>query len=333
MDCFGCRRIIVDLVTAVPSLAVVDSAPGIVSVRAACRTYGSGRRANEALRDCNIDLYRGEIVGLVGPNGAGKTTLLKLIAGHLNCSSGSIMVAGHRAGTREARRMIGFAADPPVAPRELSGLEWLGYLASHRSENPAVRVAKVRKALEMGDLSSFARRRIAEYSRGMSQQLALSAAALCGDVLLLDETLSGLDPIVAKTLRKPIAELAASGRVVLISTHDLAAVERIATRAVILVEGRVAASVRMAELLSSRVAEIGINNVTESSRNLLVKRFPAATLTPEGISVPLTGGLTVEGVLVACRTEHLAVSDSKVRYAALEDLFVKAVEGSTNSPG
>ncbi len=290
------------------------------------KVYGRGRRAKEAVKPSDFEVSAGEIVGLVGPNGAGKTTLLRMIGGHLRPTSGEIRVGGFRAGTREARRIIGFGSDPPIAPRELTGLEWLTYLASHRSETPGGRVVLVSEALELGDLADFARRRTAEYSRGMSQQLALAAAAMCGPVMLLDETLSGLDPIVAKNLRASIAQFASSGKALIIATHDLATVERIATRAIILVKGNIAASVEMAKLLSSRVAEVEMSRTSGSSRDMLLRRFPDATLIPQGISVPLSRGLTIESVLATCRLERVAVSASRVRYRELEDLLVEVVE-------
>ncbi|KPJ85940.1 MAG: hypothetical protein AMS18_15920, partial [Gemmatimonas sp. SG8_17] len=90
-------------------------------LRGAARSFGVGRRGRIALHPCSFRVGGGEIVGVVGPNGAGKTTLLRLIAGDLPLSSGSAMVAGHHVGKRAARRLVGYAADPPVLPSELTG--------------------------------------------------------------------------------------------------------------------------------------------------------------------------------------------------------------------
>jgi ABC-2 type transport system ATP-binding protein len=94
----------------------------------------------------------GEIVGVIGPNGAGKTTLLRIIAGELAATSGSAFIAGHRCGTRAARALVGYAAEPPLAPPELTGLEWLRYLAGHCARGGAERLELVRSAIELGVL-------------------------------------------------------------------------------------------------------------------------------------------------------------------------------------
>jgi ABC-type multidrug transport system ATPase subunit len=292
------------------------------------RLYGSGRRKHPGLVDCSFAVEPGEIVGLVGPNGAGKTTLLRLLAGDLAPTGGQATVAGHRAGTREARRRTGFAADPPLAPPELSGLEWLTYLASHRAAGGARRVALVRWAIEFGHLAEFAGRRIGEYSRGMAQRLALAAAAMLADAaLLLDEVLDGVDPLVARSLRHAIAAYAASGRAVVLASHDLAAVERLATRVLVISRGRIVSDVATAELLRERVAELSLNGGGMSRIEWLLARYPDAVRTGDGIAVPLTRGLVIEELLATCQAERIPLAGSRIRYRALEDLLVAAEEG------
>lgn len=289
------------------------------------RVYGSGPRKSAALSGCSLAVEAGEIVGLVGPKGAGKTTLLKLLAGELVPTSGEAIVAGYRAGTREARRRTGFAADPPLAPAELSGLEWLTYLASHRAAGAAQRVALVRWAIEFGHLAEFAGRRIGEYSRGMVQRLALSAAGLLAEgALLLDEVFAGVDPLVARSLRQAIAALAASGRAVLLASHDLAAVERLATRALVISRGRIVTDVAMAELLRERVAELSLNGGGLSRIDWLLARYPDAVRTGHGIAIPLTRGLAIEELLAVCQAERIPLAGSRIRYRALEDFLVAA---------
>jgi len=108
-----------------------------------------------------------------------------------------------------ARRAVGFAPDPPMSPPELTGLEWLSYLASHRAGSSRERARLVSWAVGFAELSDFAGRRISTLSRGMSQRLALAAAAVGGSaVLVLDETLGGVDPLVQRRLRFQIARLA-----------------------------------------------------------------------------------------------------------------------------
>jgi ABC-2 type transport system ATP-binding protein len=287
------------------------------------RAYGSGARRRVALEGCSFAAERGEVIGIVGPNGAGKTTLMRLLAGELAPTAGTVMVAGSRAGTPEARRVVGLAEDPPLAPPELTGLEWLTYLASHRARTPAQRVALVRWAIEFGVLAEFAGRRMADYSRGMAQRLALAAAGLLArEVLLLDEVLSGVDPIVARTLRGAIAAFAASERLVVLASHDLSTVERLATRVLVLSRGRVVSDVSTSALLKERVAELALNGGAMGRIEWLLTRYAGAARTGDGIAIPLVQGLTLEEILATCRSERIPVAATRVRYRALEDLLI-----------
>lgn len=298
----------------------------VLECRAATRSFGSGRRRRTALAACTFAAELGEIVGIVGPNGAGKTTLLAAIAGDVRLSGGEIVVHGRRAGTGAARRAVGYAPDPPNAPPELTGLEWLAYLASHRAPTGADRDCLVRWAVGLADLSGFVGRRVATYSRGMAQRLALGAAAVTGDrVVVLDETLNGIDPIVQRRLRGSLSDLAADGRLVVVASHDLGTLERIATRVVVLAAGRVRADVSTAELLGERVAELTLTGSALAGVSRLLTRFRGASRTGHGIAVPLRGGLTVEHVLAVCRQDRVPVAASRVRYRMLEDLLVAAV--------
>lgn len=297
-----------------------------VRVIGAGRTFGEGGKACVALDDCTFEAAGGEIVGVVGPNGAGKTTLLRLLAGDLALTHGEAFIGGFRAGTRAARRLVGYAPDPPIAPLELTGIEWLNYLASHRAGGPASRLTMVRGAVEIGGLEEFAGRRIAEYSRGMAQRLSLAAAAMIGcGVLLLDEVLSGVDPLIARRLRASVASIATQGRLVLVASHDLATLERLATRVLVLWRGRIVADVTTAALLTERVAELSLNGSGLPRVAWLLDRFPGAVRTGDGVAIPLSGGLTIEAVLAACRSERIAVSASRLRYRALEDVLLAAV--------
>ncbi len=295
------------------------------------KTWGTGRSAQRALIDVAFRVQAGEVVGIIGPNGAGKTTLLRLIAGETRATDGELTVAGHRAGTTGARRAVGFAPDPPLAPPELTGSEWLQYLASHRAAGPEDRLRRIGWAVEVADLAAFVDRRIATYSRGMAQRLALASAALAGEaVLVLDEILSGADPLVQRHLRAEISQLAGASRAVLVASHDLATVERIATRVLVLVHGRIAADVVTSSLLRERVAELTLASSSIAGAPRLLRRFAGAERTGHGVSIPLSEGLSVERVLAACRDERLAVTESRVRYRALEDVLVHAsVDRST----
>ncbi len=293
----------------------------------ACKTYGSGKRLRVAVHPCSFECFKGEIVGVIGPNGAGKTTLLRMIAGETSITSGEVAVSELRAGSLAARRAVGYVGDPPLLPGELTGSEWLKYICGHRASHPRERTTKLHWAIELAELDEFVGRRISDYSRGMVQRVALAGAAVAGStVLVLDEALSGVDPLVGRQLRATIGKLAAMGRSVLISSHDLSFLERLATRVLVMWRGRLASDVSVARLATERVAELSLAGSGLSNRDRILARFSGAVGTDDGVSIPLTHGVTIEQAISVCRSERIPVAASRVRYRALEDILVGASE-------
>ncbi len=281
------------------------------------------RRRGEVVRavdGVSLELVAGEIVGLVGPNGAGKTTLLRVAAGTLDSDAGSVEVTGAAAGSLDARRALGYAPDGPVFPPTLTVREVLDYYARFHVAGVRRR-ALVGEALELGGLDEVAGRRAAALSRGFVQRLALAQASLGGRrVLLLDETLAGIDPVVRRALCDRLQRLASRGVAILLSSHDLAAVERLAVRVLVLQRGRVVREGPMGALLRERVLEIVLDGP------------PALADAPAGFRVTATGletdlGTgTVEAALAVCRAHRLAVRASRVRLKSLEDIVLDTLD-------
>ncbi|HEX9690959.1 MAG TPA: ABC transporter ATP-binding protein [Gemmatimonadales bacterium] len=299
-----------------------------IEIQRASKAFGPAWRRRRALHAVSLTVHGGEIVGVVGPNGAGKTTLLQLIAGDLRPDSGSVHVDRRWAGTREARAVLGYAADPPVLAPQLSGLRWLRYFAAHRASSRAEQQRLVRWAIECTGLESQLLRRTGVLSRGAAQRLALAAAALAGSrALVLDELLSGVDPLAHRVLRAQLCALARAGRALVVASHDLASLERVVTRVIVLDRGKVRADVAISEVLAERIAEVVFTPSAGAGLERVRARFPMAVPMDDGLAVPLRRGVTLEAVLSACRAERLSVAASRVRHGALEDLFVKVVDG------
>ncbi len=264
----------------------------------------------------------GEVVGVVGRAGVGKTTLLQLIAGQVTATAGEIVVHGSSVFTRLGRRAVGYAGDPSLLPAELTGVEWLKHLASHRAANPVERGAMLQAAVQLADVGAFVGRRLGAYSREMILRLSIAGAAVLGrKVVLLDEMLRGLDPIAVKAFREVINRIARHKRVVVIASNDLATIERIATRVLVLHKGTLKADTNIALLARERIAELSLTGSGLHGADRLIERFPGSIRIGEGVAVPLIRGLTIEAVLSTCRSERIPVSASRVRYRALEDLF------------
>jgi ABC-2 type transport system ATP-binding protein len=189
-----------------------------------------------AVDDVSFELAPGEIFALLGPNGAGKTTTLRMLAGLIRPSHGSISIGGETLDSSNAPRLrgrVGFLTETPGLWERLDVRHnLLVYARLHGLENPD---AAVDAALDAFDMRSRARDAAAHLSKGLKQRVALARTLMHHpDVVLLDEPTSGLDPESAREVRDLILRLRHERRIVLVSTHNLDEVERIATRVGIL---------------------------------------------------------------------------------------------------
>jgi ABC-2 type transport system ATP-binding protein len=179
----------------------------------------------------------GEVTGYLGPNGSGKSTTMKMITGLIERTSGEILFEGREI-TEDVigyKRRMGFVPEEPYLYTHLTGLEYLTMVAQLRDLPERASRQRVEQMLELLGLYPDRHAGIAGYSKGMRQKLLLVAALLHNpQLVLLDEPFSGLDVASSLVLRSLIQRLAAAGKVVLFSSHELDTVERIAARIVIL---------------------------------------------------------------------------------------------------
>lgn len=197
------------------------------------RTFGSVH----AVDDVDLRVPAGHFVGLIGHNGAGKSTLLRMLTGLLRPSAGRVELAGIdvHARPREARLVLGAVPEQPALYEFLTAREWLQFVAEVRGGADAIE-----GLLDAMDLSGDADRLIREFSQGMRRKSAL-AAALLGDpqVIVLDESLNGLDPPSAARVKALLRARVDAGATVLLSTHVVDTVEKVADRVVMMAHGRV----------------------------------------------------------------------------------------------
>jgi ABC-2 type transport system ATP-binding protein len=220
----------------------------VLDVTSAGKRYGGGIRALDGV---DVAVHAGEAVGLLGPNGAGKSTLVKSVCGLVRLSHGAATIAGHAAGTRGARRRIGYLAELFRFPPWLTVDEALRFQQRlARSQGGATERAEL---LERVDLAHASTRRVAALSKGMQQRLGI-AQAIVGDpdLVVFDEPTSALDPAGRAMVRELVRSIAAEGRGVLISSHLLGEIEQCCDRVVILAGGRVRLDERLADIVADR---------------------------------------------------------------------------------
>jgi ABC-2 type transport system ATP-binding protein len=194
---------------------------------------------------------RGEITGYLGPNGSGKSTTIKMIVGLIDATAGEITCDGRAPhdDIRTWKQQIGYVPEEPHLYAHLSGLEYLRLVAQLRNLPASQAGDRIDGLLRLLTLHDDRHVAIAAYSKGMRQKVLLAAALLHNpDLLLLDEPFSGLDIGSALVARRLLEELAARGKVVLLSSHELETVERMCAHVVILHHGRVVADDSVAAL-------------------------------------------------------------------------------------
>jgi ABC-2 type transport system ATP-binding protein len=256
-----------------------------------------------ALGGVDLEIEAGELVGLLGPNGAGKSTLVKIACGLVRPSGGSAEICGAPAGSREARRALGYLAELFRFPGWARAEE---VLTLHQRLAGSDGGAAERTALlEQVDLLHARDRRVEAMSKGMQQRLGLAQALIGGPrLLLLDEPTSALDPVGRRMVRELLERLREQGVAVLLNSHLLSEVELVCDRVAILAEGRVVAAGRPSELVHAGGVEI------ETAGG--VRRFPQASReqVPELVAGLVRDGERIYGVQVLTSSLEEAYLDA-----------------------
>jgi len=296
----------------------------VIRVEDLRKRYG----AVTAVDGLSFEVARDETFALIGPNGAGKTTTLKILLGLVRPDEGRVELGAERLAPLDprARRKLGYVPQRVTFPAGRTVAEVLGFFAALRGLEPAA----VGRALERVRMADLAGRRAQELSGGMTQRLSL-AQALLGDpdLLVLDEPTASLDPEATWEFRRLVEGLRLEGRTIVLCSHLLSEVERIADRVLILVGGRRAALESIADLRGRQL-----------SATRLVIRLAAPNagagraLASHGLTfeAPDPLQLVVEGrngtgvaAIEALRSSGVAVRSFEMERPTLEELFLRAV--------
>ncbi|MDH3391662.1 MAG: ABC transporter ATP-binding protein [Desulfobulbaceae bacterium] len=215
------------------------------------------RTKKKAVDALSFQVDKGEVFGIVGPNGAGKSTLLKILMGFISSDSGQAFVAGLPAGSVKGRQHLGYLPENPSLYSHLSIRDHLLFGCRVEGLRRSDAEKKINRVLHTVDLEYAAKMPIKKYSKGMTQRAALAYALLLEpEILILDEPMSGLDPLGRQMVVDVVHEYQSRGTTILFCSHILADVERICTRIGIMNRGRLAAVTTPGELAASSLSDL-----------------------------------------------------------------------------
>jgi len=220
---------------------------------------GIRARGVRALEDLTLEARKGEVFGFLGPNGAGKSTAIKILLNLINPDKGRASIMGRDVRDKDVRRHVGYLPENPYFYDYLTAEEllWFGGRASGLSSR-GIR-EKTYELLEKVNLHGARKRQLRTYSKGMVQRAGLALALIHDpEVAILDEPMSGLDPIGRKMVGDIILELKSQGKTVFFSSHILTDIERFCDRVGIIVGGKLCLVDRLDNLLSGDTTLEGV---------------------------------------------------------------------------
>jgi ABC-2 type transport system ATP-binding protein len=289
-----------------------------------------GKRVR-AVEDLTFSVEQGEIFGFVGPNGAGKTTTIKMLMGLIHPTRGRAFVFDAPIPSETSKARIGYLPENPSYHDFLTGLEAMRFFATLAGVPRGEQTRRCGELLELVGIAGAADRQIRKYSKGMQQRLGIAQALVADPAfVILDEPMSGLDPVGRKEVRDLILELKRRGKTVFFSTHILPDVEALCDRVGVIVGGRLRDVGRLSDLLSARVKSV------------------EATFVLVGWAERVTHGrlLAVDGDRVTFAFDDEAAADAAVRAVlaaggrvasltphreTLEDFFMRRLDDATSS--
>jgi ABC-2 type transport system ATP-binding protein len=287
---------------------------------------GFWMRRVEAVRDVSFEVRAGHIYGFLGPNGAGKTTTIKMLTGLIAPTSGQATIFGDPIPSPRAMRRVGFLPENPyvypyLTPREF--VEMCGRLSGLRMRRAREQTERV---LEQVGISYAADRQVRRLSKGMLQRTGLAAALVSDpELLILDEPMSGLDPVGRKEVRDVILKERAGGRTIFFSTHILSDVEMMCDHVTILRQGSVVVTGEIRALLRKDVQriEVTVSGLSDAFEAWCTSQGHGVRRAAGRLSVEVLGEERIAEVVRKALDDGLTLAEVVRRTETLEDLFVR----------
>lgn len=227
----------------------------IISIDKLSKTFFTGirRKKKTAVDQVSLDIEVGEIFGIIGVNGAGKSSTIKMTLGFINPDSGKILVTGKRPSDPQSRETIGYLPENPYFYDHLTVEELLKFGANASGMNRSTAKIRIDELLDRVSLLKEKKHKLRSFSKGMTQRAGLCFALVHDpEIVILDEPMSGLDPVGRKMVIDLIMDLKNNGKTVLFCSHILSDVERICDRVAIMDQGKVKALLAREEILGRK---------------------------------------------------------------------------------
>src|SRR5258708_1996741 len=279
-----------------------------------------------SLEGLNMQVETGEVFGFIGPNGAGKSTTIKLLMRLIFPTAGSARILGKPISDVEMHRDIGYLPEQPYFYDYLTGAEMLEYFARFHDLTAVDRQERIERMLKKVGLETARKIQLRKYSKGMLQRVGLAQAILHDPALvILDEPMSGLDPVGRREVRDIILELKAAGKTVLFSTHILSDAEMLCDRVGVIVGGKLRGIGAPGELVGIRAQ--GVEILFQWNGNIV--NFPLLAKAARSgdryrLQVPEENLYTSIEELRAAGARILSMNQMK---ASLEEFFMQVVGG------
>jgi ABC-2 type transport system ATP-binding protein len=299
-----------------------------IAVRDLTKTFRTPfrRKKVEALRGVTFSVTRGHIFGFVGPNGAGKTTTIRTLMGLIRPTSGEASILGHAIPSRAARMRVGFLPEAPYFYDYLTIAELLDLAGRLFGMPSAARKQRADELIARVGLERARSQSLKKFSKGMLQRAGLAQALMNDpDIVVLDEPMSGLDPIGRKEVRDLMLALREHGKTVFFSTHILSDVEAITDDIAIIARGQLQAQGTPAELVKRTLQGTEITVREASVDDTLTADAVRVLRAADLLTVVLGADVDVDAWIIRAHAAGAKIISVTPRHETLEDLFLREV--------
>ena len=283
-------------------------------------------KTKKILKGISLDVKKGEIFGYLGPNGAGKTTTIKCILGLIYPDQGTAEIFGQPHLSPKSREMVGFLPENPYFYDYLTAEEFLRFYAQLFQLGAKEKKEKIPDLLKTVGLEKAAHLQLRKFSRGMLQRIGLAQALInTPHLVILDEPLSGLDPLGRKEIRDIIVRLRDEGKTVFLSSHILQDIEMICDRVAVLVEGRILNQGKLQDLISQKIlfTEVTLAGLAEKEMKSLGLDYVSRGDT---FFLKIHEEDKIEAVLETVQRHKGKIISLTPRTETLEEIFVRMVK-------